>query len=65
MLDALRRDAPEELSSWYERGMRDWSDEDRIAAVDTWIEAHGEGANRWLRALVTANREALLALVAE
>jgi hypothetical protein len=65
MLDALRRGAPEELSSWYERGMRDWSDEDRIAAVDTWIEAHGEAANQWLRALAANNREALLALVAE
>ena len=65
MLDTLRRDAPEEFSSWYERGMHDWSDEIRIAAVDTWIEAHGEATYRWLRALAANNRVTLLELVAE
>lgn len=40
MVAALQKDAPAEFSSWYARGMRDWRDMARIAAVDDWIEAN-------------------------
>jgi hypothetical protein len=64
MAYALREAAPEDFASWYERGMRDWQDETRIAALDTWMHAHDEAANEWLRALLKTNREALLDLTA-
>jgi len=34
----------------------------RIAALDTWMQAHDEAANEWLRTLLKTNREALLDL---
>jgi hypothetical protein len=64
MAGALREAAPGEFASMYERGMRDWQDETRIAALDTWMQAHDETANDWLRALLKTNREALLELTA-
>jgi hypothetical protein len=65
MLIALRQAAPPEFALWYERGMHDWRDETRIAAVDDWIEANDDVAHEWLRALVKRSRETLLELTAE
>jgi hypothetical protein len=65
MAAALWEAGPEEFASWYERGMHDWSDENRITAVDTWMMANDEAANEWLRTLVRRNREILLQLTAE
>lgn len=62
MAAALRAHAPDGYAEWYERGMADWGDEQRIVAVDDWIEANEDAANTWLRQLARANREALLAM---
>ena len=64
MASALREAAPEEFASWYERGMREWQDETRIAALDTWMQAHDDAAHQWLRALLETSRDALLDLTA-
>ena len=64
MADALREAAPEEFALMYERGMRDWQDETKIAALDTWMQAHDDAAHEWLCALLKDNREALLDLTA-
>jgi hypothetical protein len=63
MVAALRSYAPEGYADWYERGMADWQDEQRIHAVDAWIHANDEAASVWLRSFVRANREALLAMI--
>src|SRR5436305_2507990 len=34
---ALRQYAPQSYADWYERGMADWKEEGRIAAVDRWM----------------------------
>lgn len=60
MAAALRAQAPQGFADWYERGMTDWQDEQKIGAVDEWIEASDDAANVWLRHLARENREALL-----
>ena len=42
--------------------MTDWQDEQKIGAVDDWMEANEEAANAWLRRLARENREELLAM---
>jgi hypothetical protein len=59
---ALREHAPPEFAAWYERGRIDWQDEEKIQAVDAWIEVNDDVANAWLRRLARDNREALLAI---
>ena len=59
---ALRAHAPAGFADWYERGMSDWQDEQKIQAVDEWMEANDHAANAWLRRLARENREALLAM---
>ena len=59
MLSALRRLAPPSFSDWYERGMREWTDEERIRVVDSWLEANDEVAQKWLRNLLAENRNVL------
>jgi hypothetical protein len=65
MLIALRQAAPPEFALWYERGMHDWREETRIAALDDWIEANDDVAHEWLRTLVRRSCEALFELTAE
>ena len=62
MAAALRAHATPEFADWYERGMTGWKDEQRIRAVDDWIEANDNAANAWLRLFARENREALLAM---
>ena len=62
MSAALRTHAPAGFADWYERGMSDWQDEQKIEAVDDWIEANDNEANTWLRDFARENREALLAM---
>jgi len=62
MAAALRAHAPAGFADWYERGMSDWQDEQKIRTVDDWIEANDDVANAWLRLLARENREALLGL---
>ncbi len=62
MAAALRAQAPAGFADWYERGMSDWHDEQRIQAVDNWLKENDNSANAWLRLLARENREALLAI---
>lgn len=59
---ALQATAPESLAEWYERGASDWKDEDKIAAVDDWIEKNDESIHEWLHSYAVKNRDAILAL---
>jgi hypothetical protein len=63
MAAALRHAAPEKFALWYERGMRDWRDEGRIADVDNWIETNETLIHDWLTCFVRRNREALMELI--
>jgi len=64
MSKALRRLAPAGYAEWYERGMAIWDDEEKISAVDNWIEGNDIEAQKWLRQLAAANRDEILAVTA-
>jgi hypothetical protein len=64
MRDALRALAPEEYATWYDRGMTDWEDEQRIRAVDHWIRDNQNRADEWLRQFALAHRDVVMALTA-
>lgn len=59
MLDALKCEAPTEFATHYALGMRDWRDEQKIEAVDMWMQNHDEDNNRWLWRLVNKHRSAI------
>jgi hypothetical protein len=61
MLSALETFAPPDFAVHYAQGMRDWEDEEKIDAVDRWIEDNDERANAWLREHAREHRDELLA----
>jgi hypothetical protein len=61
---ALQDSAPRAVAEFYERGMIDWEDEDKIGRVDRWIEANEGALLRWLRDFAAANRDAVLEVTA-
>lgn len=62
MASALKELAPDGFADWYERGMSDWRDEQRVRAVDDWIESTQSAAEAWLHHLARSNRDAVLAM---
>lgn len=64
MARALRGHGPVGYADWYERGMTEWEDEDRMRAVDCWMEANTAAAERWLREFVRQHREVMIELTA-
>lgn len=64
MQAALHQFAPTDFGDQYSHGMRDWQDEEKIAEVDTWIEANDERANGWLREHARTSRAELLEVTA-
>jgi hypothetical protein len=60
MCKALRERAPGDVADFYERGMTDWEDEDKMRAVDQWIEANEGPLLHWLRDFAVENRGAVL-----
>lgn len=61
MLSALEKFAPTDFAPHYAQGMRDWEDEDKIDAVDQWIESNDKRAWAWHREHARNHREELLA----
>lgn len=62
MAVGLRIAAPDGFAGWYERGMLDAKDQQKIRAVDRWMEASDDDAHAWLRQLARDHREALFAI---
>ena len=62
MVEALHAHAPLEFAEWYERGMHDWQDEEKIGTVNAWIKANESVATTWLRTLARENRESILTM---
>jgi hypothetical protein len=61
---ALKAHAPKDFAVWYSRGMADWEDEEKIPAVDQWMEANESTANEWLRVHANTHRHLVLELTA-
>jgi hypothetical protein len=62
MRATLKQIGPPMFAEWYERGMCDWEDEDKMVAVSEWMKLTDEAAHAWLRRLMRENRDKLLAL---
>ncbi len=65
MVGALRDAGPADFATWYERGMRDWSVQARIAEVDVWMKTNDERATIWLHELIAKNSEEFLELTTD
>lgn len=59
MLWALRRVAPKDFSEYYTVGMKVWKDENKIRAVDTWMQNNDEENNRLLWRLAIEHRASI------
>ncbi len=49
--------APSDFYDWFNRGTKNWKDEEKIKTVDEWIEMNDERCNRWLREFALSNRD--------
>jgi hypothetical protein len=64
MARTLRTYAPAGYADWYECGMADWEDEERMRPVDQWTRANTAEAARWLREFARQHREVMIELTA-
>lgn len=59
ILEYLREQGPDGLADQYETGMRHWRDQDRMAVLDDWMDAHERANTDWLWDLLTRDRRDL------
>jgi hypothetical protein len=64
MSSAMRSYAPKAYSDWYDRGMAEWSQQNKIRALHSWVTANDDKVHAWLRKLVVDHRYIVLELTA-